>query len=59
MKRFDAAHRYDVRIERAFAFITDTANLLAGGASRAFERTSAALEQELASSEDEPAVATP
>ena len=26
MKRVDAAHRYDVPVERGFAFITDTAN---------------------------------
>jgi hypothetical protein len=26
MKRVEAAHRYDVRVERGFAFITDTAN---------------------------------
>ena len=26
MKRVEAAHRYDVAVERGFAFITDTAN---------------------------------
>ena len=26
MKRIEAAHRYDVAVERGFAFITDTAN---------------------------------
>ena len=26
MRRIEAAHRYDVAVERGFAFITDTAN---------------------------------
>jgi len=26
MKRVEATHRYDVAVERSFAFITDTAN---------------------------------
>ena len=26
MKRVEAAHRYDVPVERGFAFVTDTAN---------------------------------
>jgi hypothetical protein len=26
MERVEAAHRYDIPVERAFAFITDTAN---------------------------------